>query len=212
MQTLDVLKAAFPVMPVMVIDDVEKAVPLAQALVKGGVRSLEITLRTPQALDAIKAISSEVKDAIVGVGTIVTPEQLFAAKEAGAVFAISPGFTPLLAEKAQEAGIGLIPGVSSASDIVSAVNCGLKTLKFFPAEQAGGVKMLKAFHGPFPDITFCPTGGISEDTFTNYLALPNVACVGGSWLAPKDAVANGEWDRITEIAARACEQAKSIGK
>lgn len=200
MNVREILKAAHPVMPVMVIDDLANAVPLARALVAGGVRVLEITLRTPAALDAIRQISQQVEGAIVGVGTVVEPAQLKAAKDAGAVFAISPGFTRELGLAAKEYGIDLIPGVANPSDIIEALSLGIDTLKFFPAEQAGGIPMLKALHGPFPQILFCPTGGISETNFKDYLKLPNVACVGGSWLAPKDFIAHGNWDGITQIA------------
>tara|TARA_B100000745_G_scaffold290640_1_gene229721 strand:+ start:1261 stop:1890 length:630 start_codon:yes stop_codon:yes gene_type:complete len=200
MNVSEVLKIANPVMPVMVIDDLASAVPLAQALVNGGVKTLEITLRTPVALDAVKQIASEVEGAIVGVGTVVNAEQLQAAKDAGATFAVSPGFTTDLGKAAQDIGLELLPGVANASDIVAALSIGLDHLKFFPAEQAGGIPMLKALGGPFPQITFCPTGGINVNTAKDYLALPNVACVGGSWLAPKDKVIAGDWAAITQIA------------
>jgi 2-dehydro-3-deoxyphosphogluconate aldolase / (4S)-4-hydroxy-2-oxoglutarate aldolase len=195
----DVLNAG-PVMPVMVIQDLENAVPLAKALVAGGIRVLEITLRTPVALDAIRAISSEVKDAIVGAGTIANPQQLAAAQDAGAVFAISPGLTENLLKAANDSGIALIPGVATLSELMLGMDYGLDHFKFFPAEAAGGIPMLKAIAGPFPQITFCPTGGISPENYRDYLKLSNVACVGGSWLAPQQAVAEKNWGAVTELA------------
>ena len=201
-QPKDVLNAS-PVMPVMVIQDLENAVPLAKALVAGGIRVLEITLRTPIALEAIRQISQEVPDAIVGAGTILTPEQLKAAEEAGAVFAISPGLTATLLAAAQKSRIALIPGISSLSELMLGMEYGLDHFKFFPAENAGGVPMLKAIAGPIPQVTFCPTGGISLANYNEYLKLSNVACVGGSWLAPADVVKNKQWDKVTELAQQA---------
>jgi len=186
-QPKDVLNTS-PVMPVMVIQNLDDAVPLAKALVAGGVRVLEITLRTPVALEAIRLISQEVKDAVVGVGTITTPEQLKAAEEAGAVFAISPGLTPTLLAAAKQSSIALIPGVATISELLLGMEYGLDHFKFFPAEAAGGIPMLKAIAGPIPQVTFCPTGGISPENYQAYLSLSNVACVGGSWLAPADVV------------------------
>lgn len=201
-QPKDVLNAS-PVMPVMVIQDLENAVPLAKALVAGGIRVLEITLRTAVALEAIRQISQEVPDAIVGAGTILTPEQLKAAEDAGAVFAISPGLTPKLLTAAQSSSIALIPGISSLSELMLGMEYGLDHFKFFPAENAGGVPMLKAIAGPIPQVTFCPTGGISLKNYNEYLSLPNVACVGGSWLAPADAVKNKDWAKVTQLAQEA---------
>ena len=201
-QPKDVLNAS-PVMPVMVIQDLENAVPLAKALVAGGIRVLEITLRTAVALDAIRQIAQEVPDAIVGAGTILTPEQLKAAEEAGAVFAISPGLTPTLLAAAQKSSIALIPGISSLSELMLGMEYGLDHFKFFPAENAGGIPMLKAIAGPIPQVTFCPTGGISLANYNDYLKLSNVACVGGSWLAPADAVKNKDWAKVTELAQQA---------
>lgn len=198
---------AGPVMPVMVIKNLEDAVPLAQALTEGGIKVLEITLRTPIALDAIKLISEQVKDAIVGVGTVTTPEQLQAAENAGAVFAISPGLTPTLLKAATNSNIALIPGISTISELMLGMEYGLNHFKFFPAAAAGGVNMLKGIAGPIPSVTFCPTGGISASNYNEYLSLPNVACVGGSWLAPDDAVAAKDWPRITELAKTAIENA-----
>ncbi|MSR16794.1 MAG: bifunctional 4-hydroxy-2-oxoglutarate aldolase/2-dehydro-3-deoxy-phosphogluconate aldolase [Methylococcaceae bacterium] len=194
---------ASPVMPVMVIQDLENAVPLAKALVAGGIRVLEITLRTAVALEAIRQISKEVPGAIVGAGTILTPEQLKAAEEAGAVFAISPGLTPTLLVAAQKSSIALIPGISNLSELMLGMEYGLDHFKFFPAENAGGIPMLKAIAGPIPQVTFCPTGGISLANYNDYLKLSNVACVGGSWLAPADVVKNKDWAKVTELAQQA---------
>ena len=198
-QPKDVLNAG-PVMPVMVIQNLDDAVPLAKALVAGGIKVLEITLRTPIALDAIRLISQEVKDAIVGAGTITTPEQLKAAEDAGAVFAISPGLTPTLLAAAKAGKIALIPGISTLSELMMGMEYGLDHFKFFPAEAAGGIPMLKSIAGPIPQATFCPTGGISPDNYNAYLSLGNVACVGGSWLVPADAVKSKNWDKVTELA------------
>jgi len=198
-QPTDVLNAG-PVMPVMVIKNLEDAVPLAKALVAGGIKVLEITLRTPIALDAIRLISQEVKEAIVGAGTITTPEQLKAAEAAGAVFAISPGLTPALLKAAKEGNIALIPGISTLSELMVGMEAGLDHFKFFPAEAAGGIPMLKSIAGPIPQVTFCPTGGISPENYNAYLSLNNVACVGGSWLVPEDAVKEKNWAKVTELA------------
>ena len=194
---------ASPVMPVMVIHDLENAVPLAKALVAGGIRVLEITLRTAVALDAIRAISQEVPDAIVGAGTILNEQQLQAAADAGAVFAISPGLTANLLAAAQKSSIALIPGISSLSELMLGMEYGLDHFKFFPAENAGGIPMLKAIAGPIPQATFCPTGGISLKNYNEYLSLPNVACCGGSWLAPADVVKNKDWAKVTQLAQEA---------
>ena len=198
-QPTDVLNAG-PVMPVMVIKNLDDAVPLAKALVAGGIKVLEITLRTPIALEAIRLISQEVKEAIVGAGTITTPEQLKAAEDAGAVFAISPGLTPALLRAAKEGNIALIPGISTLSELMVGMEAGLDHFKFFPAEAAGGIPMLKSIAGPIPQVTFCPTGGISPENYNAYLSLNNVACVGGSWLVPEDAVKQKNWAKVTELA------------
>ncbi|MFI3222076.1 MAG: bifunctional 4-hydroxy-2-oxoglutarate aldolase/2-dehydro-3-deoxy-phosphogluconate aldolase [Methylococcaceae bacterium] len=198
-QPTDVLNAG-PVMPVMVIKNLDDAVPLAKALVAGGIKVLEITLRTPIALEAIRLISQEVKEAIVGAGTITSPEQLKAAEEAGAVFAISPGLTPALLMAAKEGNIALIPGISTLSELMVGMEAGLDHFKFFPAEAAGGIPMLKSIAGPIPQVTFCPTGGISPENYNAYLSLNNVACVGGSWLVPEDAVKEKNWAKVTELA------------
>jgi len=205
-QPKDVLNTS-PVMPVMVIQNLDDAVPLAKALVAGGIRVLEITLRTPVALDAIRLISQEVKEAVVGVGTITTPEQLKAAEEAGAVFAISPGLTPTLLAAAKQSSIALIPGIASISELMLGMEYGLDHFKFFPAEAAGGIPMLKAIAGPIPQVTFCPTGGISPENYQAYLSLSNVACVGGSWLAPADVVKAKDWAKVTELAKHAVANA-----
>mgnify|MGYP001319107594 CR=1 FL=1 len=197
------------VMPVMVIDRVEDAVPLARALVAGGIRVLEVTLRTPAALAAIRAMTEEMPEAIVGAGTLTRPQQVEECLRAGAVFAVSPGLTPTLAEAAGVAGLPLVPGVMTPSEVMAARERGFDALKLFPAVQAGGVGMLKALAGPLPDVVFCPTGGISAATAPDYLALPNVACVGGSWLTPAEAVAARDWATITGLARAAAALARN---
>lgn len=197
-----------PVVPVLVIKDVEHAVPLAKALIAGGIRVLEVTLRTEAALEVIAKIAKEVPEAIIGAGTVTNREQLQQVIDAGAKFAISPGLTTDLLKAGNEGSIALIPGISSISELMTAVDHGYTHLKFFPAEASGGVKALKAIGGPFPDIKFCPTGGISPSNYNDYLALPSVRCAGGSWLAPEDAMVNGEWDKITELAKQAVAGAK----
>jgi len=192
-----------PVIPVIVVDELAKAVPLARALVAGGVRVLEVTLRTPVALQAIRAIADAVDGAIVGVGTITRPEDFDLAIAAGARFGVSPGLTPALTQAARASGLPLLPGVMTPSDAIAARAAGFTELKLFPAQQAGGIDMLKALGGPFPDVTFCPTGGVTAATAPQFLALPNVGCVGGSWLTPKDAVADGNWGRVTALAREA---------
>ena len=199
MNILDIMRTG-PVIPVIVIDRLEDAVPLARALVAGGVRVLELTLRTPVALQAIEAIANEVEGAIIGVGTITRPEDFDASLKAGALFGVSPGLTPELVAAAWDSALPLLPGVMTPSDVIAARAAGFTELKLFPAQQAGGVGMLQALSGPFPDLRFCPTGGISATTAPQFLALPNVACVGGSWLTPGDAVASRDWGRITTLA------------
>jgi 2-dehydro-3-deoxyphosphogluconate aldolase/(4S)-4-hydroxy-2-oxoglutarate aldolase len=178
-------------------------VPLAKALIAGGIRVLEVTLRTDAALEVIAKIAKEVPEAIIGAGTVTNRAQLQQVIDAGAKFAISPGMTSDLLKAGNEGSIALIPGISSISELMTAIDHGYTHLKFFPAEASGGVKALKAIGGPFPDIKFCPTGGISPSNYNDYLALPNVCCAGGSWLAPEDAMINGEWDKITELAKQA---------
>jgi 2-dehydro-3-deoxyphosphogluconate aldolase/(4S)-4-hydroxy-2-oxoglutarate aldolase len=197
-----------PVIPVIVIHRLEHAVPLASALVAGGVRVLEITLRTPVAVEAIRLISEGVPEAIVGAGTVINAEELKAVEQAGALFAISPGLTPELLEAANRGAIALIPGVSTISELMTGISRGYTHFKFFPAEAAGGVKTLKAFAGPFPAIKFCPTGGITPETCNDYLALANVMCVGGSWLVPSDAVENERWEEVTVLAKDAVQKAR----
>lgn len=192
-----------PVVPVLVIKKLEHAVPLAKALLAGGIKVLEVTLRTPVAVDAIAKIAQEVPEAIVGAGTITNQEQLQQVIDAGAKFAISPGMTRELLEAGNNGAIPLIPGISSTSDLMKGLDQGYSHFKFFPAEASGGVKAIKSISGPFPDVVFCPTGGITPDTYNNYLAVPNVRCVGGSWLAPDDALENGDWQKITQLAADA---------
>jgi 2-dehydro-3-deoxyphosphogluconate aldolase/(4S)-4-hydroxy-2-oxoglutarate aldolase len=202
MKVLEIMRTG-PVIPVMVIDRLEQAVPLARALVAGGVRVLEVTLRTSVALDAIEAIAREVEGALVGVGTLTWPEDLQRALDAGARFGVSPGLTPELIAAARACPLPLLPGVMTPSDVLAAQAAGYTELKLFPAQQAGGIGMLKALGGPFPDVTFCPTGGISAASAPDFLALPNVACVGGSWLTPRDAVEAGDWARIEALAREA---------
>ncbi|MDO4879280.1 MAG: bifunctional 4-hydroxy-2-oxoglutarate aldolase/2-dehydro-3-deoxy-phosphogluconate aldolase [Neisseria sp.] len=192
-----------PVIPVIALDDPQTALGLAQALIDGGIRVLEITLRTPAALEAISLIRREIPAAIVGAGTVINAAQLAAVTEAGAKFAISPGISEPFARAAAAAAIPVIPGVSGAGGIMLALEYGLDTVKLFPAEAVGGIKMLKALHGPFPQVRFCPTGGIAPAAAPDYLALPNVLCVGGSWLTPPQLIAGKNWHAITELAAQA---------
>lgn len=203
---LDVLNAG-PVVPVIMVRKVEHAVPLAQALLKGGIKVLEVTLRSEVAVDAIRRISREVPEAIIGAGTVVSADDLEAITEAGAVFAISPGLTPALLNAANQGPIGLIPGISTASELMFGMEMGYTEFKFFPAEAAGGVQMLTSIGGPFPRITFCPTGGISLKNFRDYLALANVACVGGSWIVPSKAIEEQDWQAITKLAKLAVTSA-----
>ena len=191
---------ATPVVPVIVVDDVEQAVNLGKALVAGGVPVLEVTLRTEAALEAITALRKEVPDAIVGAGTVCSREQYIQAVEAGSQFIISPGLTPDLLKVGKEYDIPYLPAVATISDILLGLEHGYDHFKFFPAEVNGGVKALKAFSGPLPQIRFCPTGGINEKNFKDYLALDSVLCVGGSWIVPTDLVKAGKWDEITELA------------
>ncbi len=204
MNTLALMRTG-PVIPVIVIDDADSAVPLARALVAGGVRVLEITLRTPAALDAVRRIAREVPEAIVGVGTITEASHFGAAVAAGARFGVSPGFTPALAAAAHASGLPLLPGVMTPSDVIAARAAGFLALKLFPAQQAGGVRVLSALQGPFPDVMFCPTGGITRETAGEFLALPNVGCVGGSWLTPRHLVAARAWDNITALAQESAQ-------
>ena len=190
-----------PVIPVIVLNDVAHAVPLARALVAGGVRMLEVTLRTPQALACIEAIAKHVPEAVVGAGTVRNKADAHAAASAGARFAVSPGYTSAVGQACRDLGLALLPGVATGSEIMMAQEDGFTELKFFPAMQAGGPAMLKAWSGPFFDVRFCPTGGVSLQNASEFLALPNVVCVGGSWLVPADAMAQGDWAKITQLAA-----------
>lgn len=196
-----------PVVPVMVIQALSQAVPLAKALVQGGLRVLEVTLRTPAGLEAIRAIAREVPGAVVGAGTVTTGEELEAVVAAGAAFAFSPGLTAELLDAANRGPVPLIPGVATISELMTGLARGYDHFKFFPAEAAGGVKMLKAIAGPFPRAVFCPTGGITPANYLEYLRLGNVACVGGSWVAPQETVDRGEWARIAELAREAVVKA-----
>ncbi len=201
-KVLEVLQIS-PIVPVVVIEDLKDAVPLAQSLVEGGIPIIEITLRSNCALEAIELIAKNVPKMRVGAGTILNSNQLEQAQNRGAEFLISPGLTPSLLEYAKKKDMPLIPGVSSSSEVMQALELGYNALKFFPAEYCGGVKLLNAFNGPFKGVKFCPTGGISVDNMHAYLKLENVLCVGGSWLTPKNLVQNKEWDKIVEI----CKQA-----
>ncbi|AEC18933.1 2-dehydro-3-deoxy-phosphogluconate aldolase [Pusillimonas sp. T7-7] len=203
MNALELLEQS-PVMPVIVIHDIDTAVELAQALVAGGVRSLEITLRSDAALQAITLISQAVPDALVGVGTIRNAQQWDAAVKAGARFGVSPGLTADIATAVQASGLPFLPGVATASESMYAADQGFTVQKLFPAEAVGGVTLLKALQGPLPDIVFCPTGGINAGNAAKYLALSNVKCVGGSWLTPPEAVQGRQWNVITELAKQAC--------
>lgn len=202
-QRLDELLLISRVIPVITLEQVEHAVPLARALVAGGIRLLEITLRTDAGLDGAAAIIAEVPDAVVGVGTVLTPGDLARSVAIGARFALSPGATPELLDTAAQCGIPFLPGVATASELMQALACGFDTVKFFPAVPAGGIPALRALAGPFPAARFCPTGGIGEDNAAEWLALSNVVAVGGSWLTPAAEVRAGRWDTITERARRA---------
>jgi 2-dehydro-3-deoxyphosphogluconate aldolase/(4S)-4-hydroxy-2-oxoglutarate aldolase len=192
-----------PVIPVIVLHRVEDAVPLAQALVDGGVRVLEVTLRTPAAIDCMKAIIAAVPGAIVGAGTIRSVADAKAAKDIGCAFGVSPGYTSVVGLACREIGLPLLPGVATASEVMTAQADGYDFLKFFPATAAGGIPLLKALAGPFTDVVFCPTGGITPETAPQFLALPNVKVCGGSWLTPQDAVDAKDWVRITRLAREA---------
>ena len=198
--SLQVMQDA-PVIPVIVLNDLAHAVPMARALVAGGVRMLEVTLRTPQALACIEAIAKHVPEAVVGAGTVRNKADAQAAANAGARFAVSPGYTSAVGQACRDLGLALLPGVATGSEIMMAQEEGFTELKFFPAMQAGGPAMLKAWSGPFFDVRFCPTGGVSLQNASEFLALPNVVCVGGSWLVPADAMAKGDWAKITRLAS-----------
>lgn len=210
-QTLTALQVMqdAPVIPVIVLHDVAHAVPMARALVAGGIRMLEVTLRTPQALACMEAIARDVPEAVVGAGTVRSAADAQAAARAGARFAVSPGYTNRIGQACRDAGLPLLPGVATGSEILHAQEDGWQALKFFPALQAGGLAMLKAWAGPFGDARFCPTGGITPQNAADFLALPNVVCVGGSWLVPADALAQADWARITQLAREAAAQKSS---
>ncbi|MBD9727848.1 bifunctional 4-hydroxy-2-oxoglutarate aldolase/2-dehydro-3-deoxy-phosphogluconate aldolase [Streptomyces caniscabiei] len=192
-----------PVLPVVVVDDPADAVPLARALVAGGLPAIEVTLRTPGALDAVRAVSAEVPGAVVGVGTVITPPQVAESVAAGGRFLVSPGWTDMLLAAMRTSGVPFLPGVSTASEVVALLERGVREMKFFPAEAAGGTTYLKSLAGPLPQARFCPTGGVGPGNAPEYLALPNVGCVGGTWMLPSDAVAARDWARIERLAREA---------
>ncbi|RIJ84230.1 2-dehydro-3-deoxyphosphogluconate aldolase [Ralstonia solanacearum] len=206
---IDSVVQAGPVIPVLQFQSVDEGVAVCRALHAGGIRTFEITLRTPVALEVIRAVARDLgSDALVGAGTLTRPEHFQQAKDAGAVFAVSPGITPALAQAQAKSGLEWLPGIATPSELILAQEFGLNTLKFFPAEAAGGIPMLKSIHGPFGDVRFCPTGGITPKTAPDYLALPNVVCVGGSWMVPKDKIAAGDWAGITTLASEAAALAR----
>ncbi len=206
---IDSVVQAGPVIPVLQFQSVDEGVAVCRALHAGGIRTFEITLRTPVALEVIRAVARDLgSDALVGAGTLTRPEHFQQAKDAGAVFAVSPGITPALAQAQAKSGLEWLPGIATPSELILAQEFGLNTLKFFPAEAAGGIPMLKSIHGPFGDVRFCPTGGITPKTAPDYLALPNVVCVGGSWMVPKDKIAAGDWPGITALASEAAALAR----
>ncbi|MFD5832736.1 bifunctional 4-hydroxy-2-oxoglutarate aldolase/2-dehydro-3-deoxy-phosphogluconate aldolase [Streptomyces collinus] len=199
-----------PVVPVVVVEDAGDAVPLARALVAGGLPAIEVTLRTPAALEAIREIAREVPGAVVGAGTVIRPGQVAEAVAAGSRFLVSPGWTDVLLEAMRVSGVPFLPGVSTASEVVALLERGVREMKFFPAQAAGGTAYLKSLSGPLPQARFCPTGGIGPGSAPDYLALPNVGCVGGSWMLPQDAVAARDWGRVEALAREA--SALSAGK
>ena len=203
------LLSLVPVVPVVVLDDLDHAVPVARALVAGGLPVIELTLRTPVALDAIAAIADEVPEILVGAGTITSPELVGHAVEAGAQFLVSPGTTPSLLQEMAGSGIPFLPGTATVSEAMAVLEAGFAEMKFFPAEASGGAAYLRSLASPLPAARFCPTGGITAATAPSYLALPNVGCVGGSWLTPSDALAARDWDRVTALAAEAARTGSS---
>ncbi|MGK3941970.1 bifunctional 4-hydroxy-2-oxoglutarate aldolase/2-dehydro-3-deoxy-phosphogluconate aldolase [Streptomyces caeruleatus] len=194
-----------PVVPVVVLANASDAVPLARALVAGGLPAIEVTLRTPAALDAIRAIAEEVPDAVVGAGTVITPEQVRESVAAGARFLVSPGWTDVLLEAMRGSGVPFLPGVSTTSEVVALLERGVREMKFFPAEAAGGTAYLRSLSGPLPQARFCPTGGIGAGNAPDYLSLPNVGCVGGTWMLPADAIAARDWERVERLARDASQ-------
>jgi 2-dehydro-3-deoxyphosphogluconate aldolase / (4S)-4-hydroxy-2-oxoglutarate aldolase len=202
LSTPDLLSLA-PVVPVVVVDSVDQAVPVARALVAGGLPVIELTLRTPVALDAIRAIAAEVPEIAVGAGTVTTPDLAKAARDAGATFLVSPGATPRLMDAMLDTGLPFLPGTATVSEVIAVLEYGVTQMKFFPAEASGGTAYLGSLPTVVPAARFCPTGGIRAESAPDYLALPNVGCVGGSWLTPKAALAAGDWDTVTRLAAEA---------
>ena len=205
-----ILQQARPVLPVLVIEEAGSALELAHALHAGGVRVLEVTLRTPGALDAVASIRKALPDLLVGAGTLIHTAQFAEARDAGAQFAVSPGCTERLARAASDAGLPYLPGVLTPSEVLMALEFGHRSLKLFPANGSASVKMLKSLKGPFTGIRFCPTGGVNVDNLLNFLSLPNVTCVGGTWIAPANLVRARAWDQITQLAREACELARSL--
>ncbi|MBZ7969372.1 bifunctional 4-hydroxy-2-oxoglutarate aldolase/2-dehydro-3-deoxy-phosphogluconate aldolase [Campylobacter molothri] len=205
MQTKKILEVS-KIIPVITIYDLKTSVDLAKALIEGGIKILEITLRTQEAIEAIKLISKEIPEAIVGAGTVLNIKMLEEVKNAGAKFAISPGLNVVFAKEARNIDLPLIPGIATAGELMLALEFGFKNLKFFPAQAAGGINMLKSFSAPFQEIKFCPTGGISLDNMNDYLKLDNVLCVGGSWLTPKELILDKKWNQITQIAKQSLGQ------
>lgn len=203
MECLGRIMGLSPVIPVIVIDDPDQAVPLATALYRGGLKVLEVTLRTEYGLQAIADIGQALPDAVVGAGTVIAPDDVKNARQAGARFLVSPGCTPRLLASAQAEDIALLPGVNTPSEAMLLLEQGLRHLKFFPAEAAGGVAMLKSIAGPLPQLRFCPTGGINPQNAASYLDLPNVACVGGTWMLDKRAIAAGDWDTVERLSREA---------
>lgn len=203
------LFAMGPIVPVLVIESVEDALPIARALLDAGIKVLEVTLRTPSALDVIKTIADNLPEAVVGAGTVTNRELLQQSRDAGAKFAISPGLTKDLLKAGNEGDIALIPGISSISELMDGIDYGYDHFKFFPAEASGGVKAIQSIGGPFPNIKFCPTGGININNINNYLALKNVACCGGSWLVSDSIIADKNWSAITDLANAALSHVKS---
>jgi 2-dehydro-3-deoxyphosphogluconate aldolase/(4S)-4-hydroxy-2-oxoglutarate aldolase len=201
-----------PVVPVVVVQDAADAVPLARALVAGGLPAIEVTLRTPAALDAVRAIAGEVPDAVVGAGTVITPDRVTASVAAGARFLVSPGWTDVLLAAMRESGVPFLPGVSTTSEVVALLERGVREMKFFPAEAAGGTAYLKSLAGPLPQARFCPTGGIGPGNAPEYLALPNVGCVGGTWMLPEDAIVTRRWGRVEALAREAAGLRKRLGR
>lgn len=192
-----------PVVPVVVVEDAADAVPLARALVSGGLPAIEVTLRTPAALDAIRAIAAEVPDAVVGAGTVIAPAQVSECTAAGARFLVSPGWTDVLLDAMRASGVPFLPGVSTTTEVVALLERGVREMKFFPAQAAGGTAYLRSLAGPLPQARFCPTGGIGPLNAPEYLSLPNVGCVGGTWMIPADAAGAGDWGRVEALARQA---------